>query len=678
MYVHVRKLPIGLIFTSIFQTQIPPAVPGEIQLATSVASPALPASNLVASLNIAPHLASCSAGANVNACATDAANQAKARGLALYFPAGIYPLSAWAPPCPLVIVGDGTGRTIFKRPANSPGSVISSTNCGGLQISNLTVDGNKANNSAIGYTVVLRGDWNLTLNNVEIKDSKGSGSALTVQSTADDSNDTHSILSKLYIHDNDGNGVFLQKHAWNWTLEGSEVSNNGGAGVTVIDFVFPPETAQFSNCAIVHNDISNNTGNGISVTSGFSGGTAAAPINGLFKTVQNCKIVGNQVNHNSHYGIIMTGGHNIEIASNVATHNGANTGTFAAGINSALCDECDVHDNTVQYNAFYGIDAGGAADTKVHHNVISNNGNSIANNGNGINCGACRNVEIADNLIANNGWTAGGAQIHVTSYDGGVSGFALSAQDDAIRRNHLICTNSNEVGLQVLSDPPRTTVEDNWTEGCTTFKGYVLHTTNAQVHGNREDNWTNGVTYTASGANETVVYPDAAEDVAFTSASPNVIAALTPYFYSTNYQTVYAIVVTEGGNGYSTAPSVRFSGGDCASEPTGSVFQDNNGHVVGINLTSFGSGCTRAPTVSFADSAGYGASATAFVLTALPIDGRTLNVLWPSGLTVTHNPNQLSLLGGVKFTVPGRLSYRSRMRGQDNHWIEIHRDDVAQ
>jgi hypothetical protein len=158
-----------------------------------------------------------------------------------------------------------------------------------------------------------------------------------------------------------------------------------------------------------------------------------------------------------------------------------------SGINSALCEACDVHDNITQYNDYYGIDTGGAVDTVVHHNVVTNNGNSTINGGNGINCGACESVEIADNEIGSNGWTRGGAQIQVTTYDGGSSGFSISAQNVAIRRNHLICANCNELGVQVLSDPPHTTIEDNSTNGCTILKGYVLHLTKAEIHRNRQE-----------------------------------------------------------------------------------------------------------------------------------------------------------------------------------------------
>ena len=172
-----------------------------------------------------------------------------------------------------------------------------------------------------------------------------------------------------------------------------------------------------------------------------------------------------------------------------------------------------------------------------------------------------------------------------------MAGFATSAQDIAIRRNHLICGNSEEVGLLVLSDPPHIIVEDNRAEGCTTLKGYVLHVTSAEVRRNRQDNWSNGIAFATSSAD--AVYPDAVENITVTSNPGHTSIALRPYFYSTNYQTVYAIVVTAGGSSYSTSPKVSFGGGGCRTEPAGAVFQDNAGHVVGVNLISYGSGWAR-------------------------------------------------------------------------------------
>ncbi len=621
-------------------------------------------------MSIQPYLSKCSRSPTVNLCATNAAAQAKAAGLSLYFPPGIFPLSDWEPPCPLTIFGAGQGKTILQRPAHSGGVVISVANCGGLGLSNLTIDGNRAENTAVSYTVVLKDSWNSVIERVEIRNSKGPGSALTLQSMADDSKNTRSTFSDLNVHDNDGNGIFFQKHAGNWLIRDSVIRNNGGDGVAVIDYEFPPVAGQFSNCTIVHNRISGNRKSGISLTSGIIGGTSALATNGPFDTVRNCRIADNQLDHNNGYGIIMAGGFGIEIANNSATHNGTGLGSVVAGINSALCTRCNVHDNLAAYNDFYGIDTGGAVETVVHHNTISNNGNATIDNGNGINCGACQHVDITGNVISSNGWSAGGAQIHLTTYDGGTSGFSISARDIKVRENHLVCANSNEVGLLVLSDPPNTTVEDNWAEGCAPFKGYVLHVTRAEVHRNRQDNWSEGTDFTPSISDP--VYPDAVENILWPSASRSVVDALRPHFYSTNYHTVYAIVVTERGSDYSTSPTVNFIGG-CEKEPTGSVFQDNAGHVVGVNLTSFGSGCTSPPRVLFADGSGSGAAATPYVLTALPVDGRTLTVLWPPGTTVVNKSNDLSLLGGVSFTVPSNSFSLSTLRGRNGHWTETAR-----
>lgn len=638
----------------------------ELELGGQAAVSAAPGKQM----SIQPYLSQCSRDASINLCATKAAAQAKAAGVPLYFPPGIFPLTDWEPPCPLTILGAGQGKTIFRRPANSGGIVIAFANCGGLRLSNLTIDGNKTENAAVSYTVVLNRSWNSVIERVEITNSKGSGSALTLQSTADDSKNTRSMFSELNIHDNDGNGVFFQEHAGNWVVRDSVIRNNGADGVAVIDYEFPPVGRQFSNCAIVHNRISHNGKSGISLTSGIVGGTPALATNGPFDTVRKCRIADNQVDHNTGYGIIMAGGVDIEIANNQATYNGTGLGSVVAGINSALCTRCDVHDNLTAYNDFYGIDAGGAVDTVVRRNTVSNNGNAAINSGNGINCGACQHVDIKSNLISGNGWIAGGAQIHITTYDGGTSGFSMSAQDVKVTQNHFICTNGNQVGLLVLSDPPNTTVEDNRAEGCAPFKGYVLHLTRAEVHRNMQDNWAEGSGFTPSIADP--VYPDAVESILWPSIRRSVASTLKPHFYSTNYHTVYAIVVTDGGSGYSILPTVKFIGG-CRKEPTGFVFQDNAGHVVGVNLTSFGYGCISPPRVLFADDSGSGAAAMAYVLTSLPIDGRTLAVLWPPGTTVVNNANDINLLSDVSFTVPDGGFLLSTLRGENGHWTETAR-----
>jgi parallel beta-helix repeat protein len=623
-------------------------------------------------VDVERYLGSCSGYVNENACVTAAAIQAQKTSLPLHFPAGVYRLNDWSPPCPLRIVGEGKSKTILRRPERSLlGSIIHSAHCGGLQINGLTIDGNKAKNSTIGYSVVMDGNWNSVLQDVEIENSKGPGSALTIRNTVDDYKGTHSLFSRLNVHDNDGNGIYIQSHAWNWTILNSLIRLNAGDGIDVIDYVFPPAARQFSNCVIRDNDVTNNGGNGISLTSGISGGTSLKPSNGPFNTVESCKILGNRASFNGSYGIIMTGGYQIEIASNTTEHNGSGDRSDVAGINTALCERCDVHDNTSDHNDFYGIDVGGAVDTTVRHNIVTDNGNPTIDNGNGINCGACRHVEILDNAIRNNGSGAGGPQVHITTYDGGISGFSLAAQNITIRGNILACGNSKQIGLLVLSDPPHMVIENNRAQGCAPLLGYVLHLTGARLHANQQDDWARGAVLVTSGG--AAVYPDAAEHIAISPSSNTSLSALQPYFYSTNFRTVYAVMVTGGGSGYSGSPTVSFTGGGCDTEPAGTVFQDNAGRVVGVNLISYGSGCRSAPRLSFRDDTGSGATAIAYVLTSLPVNGRTLNVRFLPGLTVKESPSNLRLLRHETFVVPAHSSYLSRFEGRENRWVEISR-----
>jgi parallel beta-helix repeat protein len=607
-------------------------------------------------VNVRSFLDLCSGGRDIDVCATQAAQQAVSRGVSLYFPTGTYFLSNWAPPCPLRVFGDGMGKTILSRPAAAAGSVVYAQKCGGLSIEDLSVDGNKSNNTAIGYTVVLSNSWNFSLARVEIRNSKGAGSALTVMSGLDDSKKTHSVLYLLDVHDNDGNGVFFQNMAANWTLGKSTIRSNGGAGVSVIDYEFPPTNGRFSGCVIADSDISYNQGGGMSLTSGFIGGTSAKPVNGPFRTIENCRISGNQVNHNGGYGILMAGGYNIAIVGNVASNNGTGKSSGVAGINSALCEECYVTNNVTRFNDFYGIDAGGAVHTRIQKNVVSNNGNATINNGTGISCGACEDVDILDNVIESNGWSAGGAQVYVTTYDAGVSGFSLPAKNIVVKRNRVVCGNDRQLGVLVLSDPPNMTVEGNRAEKCAILQGYVLQVTNGVVRGNQQDNWIDGVAVAPSIDNP--VYPDGVDTLIPAAAFRVGISALWPEFYSANYQTVYAVVMQNGGSNYSPLATVRFEGGGCARPPEGFVFNDNAGHVVGVRLTNYGSHCTKPPVVSFRDTTGSGAAAAAYVLTSIPNNGRRLRFRGEPEIGAIGKANHWDLLGGAGFAATRRgLNY---------------------
>lgn len=71
------------------------------------------------------------------------------------------------------------------------------------------------------------------------------------------------------------------------------------------------------------------------------------------------------------------------------------------------------------------------------------------------------------------------------------------------------------------------------------------------------------------------------------------------------------LAVTAGGSGYTTAPTVSFTGG--AGSGAAAVAEVQGGAVVALLLTNGGTGYTSAPTVGFTGGGGTGATASAFI-----------------------------------------------------------------
>jgi hypothetical protein len=73
--------------------------------------------------------------------------------------------------------------------------------------------------------------------------------------------------------------------------------------------------------------------------------------------------------------------------------------------------------------------------------------------------------------------------------------------------------------------------------------------------------------------------------------------------------TIAGINVTAGGTGFTSAPTVTFTGGGGTGAAATAVV--SGGNVVGINVTNAGTGYTTAPTIGFTGGGGTGATATA-------------------------------------------------------------------
>lgn len=78
---------------------------------------------------------------------------------------------------------------------------------------------------------------------------------------------------------------------------------------------------------------------------------------------------------------------------------------------------------------------------------------------------------------------------------------------------------------------------------------------------------------------------------------------------------VLTIAITSGGSGYSSAPTIAFSGGGGSSATAIATIKD--GKVTAITISNPGSGYTSAPAVSFSGGGGTGAAATAAIVTSV-------------------------------------------------------------
>lgn len=100
---------------------------------------------------------------------------------------------------------------------------------------------------------------------------------------------------------------------------------------------------------------------------------------------------------------------------------------------------------------------------------------------------------------------------------------------------------------------------------------------------------------------------------ALLGVTPRIICV--PGYTSQPTNGVASVAVTAGGSGYTSAPTVAFSGGGGSGAEGTAVLGSgaDAGKVVSVTITNPGSGYTSAPTVAFSGGAGTGATATATV-----------------------------------------------------------------
>ncbi len=112
---------------------------------------------------------------------------------------------------------------------------------------------------------------------------------------------------------------------------------------------------------------------------------------------------------------------------------------------------------------------------------------------------------------------------------------------------------------------------------------------------------------------------------------PNYLALLIP---------TPVVTITAGGSGYTSPPTVTFSGGGATAQATGIALL-TGGVVTGVEITSSGNGYTSAPTVTFSGG-GFTVPATATAILQSPGDfvlqGDASGIIAIKSVVITDNP----------------------------------------
>ena len=126
--------------------------------------------------------------------------------------------------------------------------------------------------------------------------------------------------------------------------------------------------------------------------------------------------------------------------------------------------------------------------------------------------------------------------------------------------------------------------------------------------------------------------------------------------------TVTGIIVTAAGSGYKVAPTATLSGGSGTGATVGSVTIGTS-TISGITVTNPGSGYSSAPTVTFTGGGGSGAVATATVSTGTGLKTNNLQDY------LDNYVNGAGLVGEFAAKYPGTLGNSLKISVADSAQI---------
>jgi hypothetical protein len=499
-------------------------------------------------------------------------------------------------PSGATLIGDGAQLSMIRRIAFSKNSngVLHCSGCSNFTISELGIDGNKANETVASAIIYFTGYSSITIKSASIFSAKGYD-GIWLDNSRDQSASGLSTISDCLIFLNDRNGVFVTTAAYNLSLRNVFSNANGSYGF----YAGPrgpadnlPDTLRY--ISIEGGEYSGNGNSGVAAQGFITGYLSGQPVFGPgIWPVSDIKIRGVTANQNGAYGIVLQSDRGL-VADSIA--NGNNTlEVNGAGV-LPTCNNCEVSNVTTNENGVttgVGIDAGCAIGAHIH-------GGNVANNLIGVNTGCSIDSDIRDVTIINSKMAGIMAYSSEASGDGfGIPGFTNNL---SITGNRIVCASDSTHGILTTQGATNLEIVDNRIEGCTPQNAIVSDLYSGRVRDNIVQQQDIADTdYTLHATGDPLLIPDGITDTV-TLTGTNSFSHIVRFSQQSVGSGIGGVRVDVAGSGFINNDAATITG--CSTNPTGvTIAADRAGHLTGLRLGTRGSGCTT-PTVTFGHGTG--------------------------------------------------------------------------
>jgi len=499
------------------------------------------------------------------------------------------------------------GLSVLKRGQQQGNGAWIAVMAPGFRADGITFDANNQGVTQESWTVLVTGACTSSdIHRCTFTGGVGAvlGSGLVLQSATFD---TSHVVRDCVFANNAAHGIWVQACRGVLVSE-CRAHGNGAHGINV-DFNDPGHVQQVRLVQVSGNRCWGNQ-RGIAVGN-YNVPNAEPPVWGNAQPDAACVLVSGNICHdNVAYGISASG-RAILVSGNLLADNGTTTGHGAGLLANFAASRA--WGNTVTGTSFYGIDAGGCEDADI-------SGNHILGHGYAINCGGSRNLRVDGNVQS--GFSLAGICVFNVESDGQGRNFGIAADAVALTGNRIAMGGTAE-GIWLIDGPRRVLVEGNDFTGRTPEQCLRADTDSVIVRGNRHDYTARFICNPApAGGRQRLVFPDIADGVMVTWA-PSGVQSIVSARQAAMEGRISFVRVTAGGSGYTQA-AVNIGGGGTGAQAQAII---SNGTVIGIAVTSPGSGYGAVGTTVPVTIAGDGTGAAATAYAAPPLaEERTLLV----------------------------------------------------